>query len=103
MTLTQKVHVAYMWAMITPELCRAARGWFGWTQPDLASRASIGISTVRDFETGTRMPISNNRQAIQRAFEQAGAAFILEGDQLIGLDFKEAIARRGVRREMGFQ
>jgi len=57
-------------------------------------RASIGISTVRDFETGTRMPITNNRQAIQRAFEQAGASFVVKADHIVGLDFTEALSRR---------
>jgi hypothetical protein len=81
--------------MITPELCRAARAWFGWTQPDLAQRASIGISTVRDFETGTRVPIPNNRQAIKRAFEEAGASFVMKDDKITGLDFTEALERAG--------
>jgi ribosome-binding protein aMBF1 (putative translation factor) len=81
--------------MITPAACRATRAWFGWNQGDLASRASVGISTVRDFETGTRTPIPNNRQAIQRAFEQAGVSFVMKGDQIVSLDFTEALARRG--------
>lgn len=81
--------------MITPALCRAARGWFGWTQPDLAMRAKVGLSTVRDFETGSRIPIQNNRAAIQRAFEEAGTALIIKDNQPIGLDFSEAIARSG--------
>src|SRR6266404_303403 len=57
---------------MNPEQCRAARGWLGWTQQELARRAGVGLSTVRDFENGDRTPIPNNRAAITRAIEEAG-------------------------------
>jgi len=60
---------------ITPEQVRAGRGWLGWTQDDLAKRASVGLSTVRDFENGKRTPIPNNLAALQRALEEAGIGF----------------------------
>jgi ribosome-binding protein aMBF1 (putative translation factor) len=71
--------------MISPEQCRAARAWLGWPQPELAKRAKVGLSTVRDFETGTRMPILNNRQAMQGAFENEGVQFLFEDDMAVGL------------------
>ncbi len=71
--------------MISPQQSRAARGWLAWTQPDLATQAQVGLSTVRDFETGTRSPILHNKQAIQRAFEQAGIEFLFDGDRAVGL------------------
>ena len=61
---------------MSPEQVRAARGWLGWSQQDLAKRASVGLSTVKDFENGTRKPIANNLQAIQRAIEGAGMKLI---------------------------
>jgi transcriptional regulator with XRE-family HTH domain len=61
---------------MSPEQCRAARGWLSWSQQDLAKRASVGLSTVKDFENGKRTPISNNLQAIQRAIEAAGIALL---------------------------
>jgi transcriptional regulator with XRE-family HTH domain len=57
---------------MSPEQCRAARGWLGWTQQELARRAGVGLSTVRDFEKGERKPIANNLAAIRRAIESAG-------------------------------
>lgn len=73
--------------MISPEQCRAARAWLGWAQPELATRAKVGLSTVRDFETGTRTPIANNREAMQRALEGVGVKFLFEGERPLGLTF----------------
>ena len=55
-----------------PEQCRAARGWLDWTTQELARRAGVGLSTVREFEKGERTPIPNNLAAIRRAIEAAG-------------------------------
>lgn len=60
---------------MSPEQCRAARAWLGWSQQELAKRASVGVSTVKDFENGQRTPIANNRQALQRAIESEGVQF----------------------------
>ncbi|MFC2950704.1 helix-turn-helix domain-containing protein [Marinicaulis aureus] len=64
--------------MIRSEHCRAARCWLDWSQADLAENASVGLSTVRDFEKGRRTPIRNNLEAIQRALEAAGIQFIMD-------------------------
>lgn len=61
---------------MTPEQSRAARGWLGWSQGDLAERAHVGLSTVKDFEAGKRRPIQNNLDAMQRTFEGAGLSFV---------------------------
>lgn len=61
---------------LSPEQCRAARGWLGWSQDELARRATVGLSTVRDFEAGRRTPIANNIDAMRRAFETAGVALV---------------------------
>jgi ribosome-binding protein aMBF1 (putative translation factor) len=63
---------------MSPEQIRAARGWLGWSQKDLADRASVGLSTVKDFESGSRTPIANNLTAIQRAVEEAGIALVAD-------------------------
>lgn len=60
---------------MSPEQCRAARSWLGWTQQELAKRAKIGLSTLRDFESRTRKPIPNNLAAIKGALEAAGIEF----------------------------
>ena len=57
---------------MTREQCRAARAWLDWPQQELAKRANVGLSTIRQFENGLRHPIANNLSAMARAFEEAG-------------------------------
>ncbi|HZK88593.1 MAG TPA: helix-turn-helix domain-containing protein [Stellaceae bacterium] len=65
---------------MSPEQCRAARGWLGWSQQDLADRAHVGLSTVRDFEKGRRAPIANNLDAMRRVLELAGVHLVFAPD-----------------------
>ena len=58
--------------MITPAQCRAARALLDWSQQDLAKAAHLGLSTIRDFEKGRRVPTHNNLLCIKLALEQAG-------------------------------
>ena len=58
--------------MMSPEHCRAARAWLGWSQQELARRAHVGLSTVKDFERGDRKPMVNNLSAMRRVIEEAG-------------------------------
>lgn len=65
---------------MSPEQVRAARGWLGWSQQDLAKRAQVGLSTVKDFENGSRKPIANNLNAIRRALEEAGITLLFSAE-----------------------
>uniref|UniRef100_A0A9E8CP76 Helix-turn-helix domain-containing protein n=1 Tax=Bosea sp. NBC_00436 TaxID=2969620 RepID=A0A9E8CP76_9HYPH len=64
---------------MTPAQCRAARGLIDWTQTRLAEAAGVSLSTVRDFETGKRQPLSANVQAMRAAIEAAGVIFVMPG------------------------
>ena len=66
---------------MTPSQCRAARALLDITQPQLAAAAGVSPSTLRDFESGKRVPIANNLAAIRAALEAAGIVFI-EPDEL---------------------
>ena len=58
--------------MITPAQCRAARALLDWSQQDLAKAAHLGLSTIRDFEKGRRVPTHNNLRGIKLALEEEG-------------------------------
>ena len=65
---------------MSPEQCRAARAWLNWSQQELATKAQVSNSTLRDFEAGRRIPIANNLAAVRRALEDAGMKFLFSED-----------------------
>jgi transcriptional regulator with XRE-family HTH domain len=74
---------------MTPQVCKAARAIAGLTQRDLACAAGIATPTIADFERGARKPHANNLKAMQSVFEGLGIHFILELDQIVGIDFRD--------------
>jgi len=60
---------------MTPAQSRAARALLDWTQPKLAKSASLGISTVVDFERARRSVSAEAIAAIRAALESAGVEF----------------------------
>jgi DNA-binding transcriptional regulator YiaG len=64
-----------------PAQCRAARAWLDWKQDALANASGVGLSTIRDFESGKRSPIAANLAAMKVALEREGIVFG-EGDAL---------------------
>jgi ribosome-binding protein aMBF1 (putative translation factor) len=76
LVLRSSVDVYNLHCMLAPEQSRAARAWLEWSQEDLAIRAQVSLSTVRDFEKGRRVPIKNNLDAIEKALSSAGVALL---------------------------
>jgi transcriptional regulator with XRE-family HTH domain len=76
--------------IITPATCRAARGLADLTQRRLAEIASVGLSTIKAFESGTSAPMVNNLKAIQAALEIAGIEFIPENGGGAGVRLRKA-------------
>ena len=74
---------------MTPEQCRAARALLAWSQTMLADQAHLGLSTVRDFEKGRRMPSYNNLLAMKLALEEAGVIFLAEEDEGPGVRLRK--------------
>ncbi len=65
--------------MISVEQCRAARALLDWSAQKLADRASVGVATVRRFETGATIA-ETSLTSIGTAFVNAGITFIATGD-----------------------
>jgi transcriptional regulator with XRE-family HTH domain len=61
---------------IIPAQIRAARGLLGWSQEALAESAKVGLSTLRDLETGKREPTDETGAVLRSALEAAGVKFI---------------------------
>ncbi|WP_122050924.1 helix-turn-helix transcriptional regulator [Asaia bogorensis] len=78
MTLTKLAYQQYDISMLSPDQCRAARGWLGWSQEELARRAKIGHSTLKDFESGRRTPMRNNLEALRAVLENAGVGLLID-------------------------
>ncbi|MEZ5784848.1 MAG: helix-turn-helix transcriptional regulator [Rhizobiaceae bacterium] len=74
---------------MTPAQCRAGRGLVSLSQEQLAEAANVGPSTVRNFEAGRSIPMSNNLTAIQKALEAAGVIFIAENGEGPGVRLRK--------------
>lgn len=68
---------------LTIEQSAAGRALLGWSQRDLAEKAHLGESTVRNFEKGRGAQTHNNIQALRIAMEEAGVIF-LDADGTLG-------------------
>ncbi len=78
---------------MTPEQTRAARAWLNWSQEELANRANVSVSTLKDFERGKRVPIKNNVDAIRAALEGAGLSMVFgEDGKAAGIGVRDADA-----------
>lgn len=72
--MTSKAHMD-----LSPEQVKAGRALLAWSQQELAGKARVGVSTVADFERGSRTPVANNAQAIREALESQGLKFMAGG------------------------
>jgi transcriptional regulator with XRE-family HTH domain len=67
-----------MLVRISPAQCRGARALLDMTQPQLASSAKVGLSTIVDFERERREVSADAIAKIQQALESAGIEFITQ-------------------------
>lgn len=74
---------------MTPAQCRAARAMINLNQTSLAAAASVGLSTVVDFEKERRQVAQPSIDAIRAALEAAGVEFIPENGGGAGVRLKK--------------
>jgi transcriptional regulator with XRE-family HTH domain len=67
------------------------------SQSALSVAASVGLSTLRNFEAGRSMPVANNLAAIRRALEAAGVIFVGENGQGPGVRLRIRVDDQGMR------
>ena len=79
---------------MTPAQCRAARALLDMTQTQLAEAASLGLSTVVDFEKERREVSEAAVEKMCRALETAGIEFLPENGGGEGLRVRNASRRR---------
>lgn len=68
---------------LTIEQSAAGRALLGWSQKELADKAHLGESTIRNFEKGRGAQTHNNILAMRIAMEEAGVMF-LDADEAMG-------------------
>jgi transcriptional regulator with XRE-family HTH domain len=66
---------------MTPAQCRAARALLDWRQIQLAEAASLGLTTVLDFERGRRAVSDKVVLALRLALEQADVVLLHENGE----------------------
>lgn len=62
--------------VIIPAQVRAGRALIGWSQEQLATEATVGLSTVRDFESEKRAADTGAVSNIRRALNNGGVVFV---------------------------
>lgn len=72
---------------ISPQQCRSARAWLGWTLDNLAEKSKVSRATIVPFERGTRMLQTRTAIDLRRAFEDVGIIFLFEGARAAGIQF----------------
>jgi hypothetical protein len=66
--------------MITAAQCRSARTLRSWSLAKLAAASGVSEAAIDDFELERRQPDAATLEALQRALEGAGVAFLPGGD-----------------------
>ncbi len=70
---------------LNKEQCRAARGWLGITQDQLAEATGVTQKTIARFETGVVVPQDRTLRDIQLGLEEMGVEFLFDGAKGVGI------------------
>jgi DNA-binding XRE family transcriptional regulator len=76
--------------ILLPAQCRGARGLLSWSQGELADRAGVSRSTVKDFETERHALHHSTERLLIDALEAGGVALIPPDEAGAGVRLKLA-------------
>lgn len=65
--------------IISPQQCRMGRAFLDWSQPQLAERAGLSVTTVSKFESGDGHIGSDTLAKLAAVFELAGVVMLASG------------------------
>ena len=74
--------------ILHPAQCRGARGLLSWSQGELADRAGVSRSTVKDFETERHALHHSTERLLIDAIEAGGVCQIAPADAGAGVRLK---------------
>ena len=74
--------------LLSASQCRGARGLLGWSQGELADRAGVSRSTVKDFETERHALHHSTERLLIDAIEAGGVLLIAAGEAGPGVRLK---------------
>jgi predicted transcriptional regulator len=77
--------------MLNKEQCRAARGWLGVTQDELAASTGVAQKTIARFETGAVIPQDRTLRDLKRGLEEMGIEFLFEGARGVGVRLRSDV------------
>jgi transcriptional regulator with XRE-family HTH domain len=80
--------------LVNARQIRAARGWLGWSQDDLAAESGVGRATIARFELSAEIRQGPALAAIQLAFEDAGVEFQFEDSDPVGFRVRPGAAKK---------
>ena len=76
--------------ILLPAQCRGARGLLSWSQGELADRAGVSRSTVKDFETERHALHHSTERLLIEAIEAGGVSLIAADEAGAGVRLKLA-------------
>ena len=84
--------------MLNKEQLRAARGWLGLSQGELAKISGVGLQTIKNFERGTSNSYERTLRDIQKSLEDLGIEFVFDEGEGVGIRVRRAARKRAVKR-----
>lgn len=78
--------------MLNAQQIRAARGWLGLSQDDLARLSGVAKRTIARFEKDLSVPYERTLRDLQSCLEEKGIEFLFDGPTGVGIRIR---AKRG--------